>query len=99
MSMTYSAGQGAPQTGGDGTPPPATALHSEAPDRTGPAEPVPVRLHHFFERSRAARPDAVALVCGGEKLAYADLDALANRLAHYLARRGVRPGDSVGLLL
>ncbi len=57
------------------------------------------RLHHVFERTRDATPDALALVAGDERLSYAQLDARANRLAHHLARRGVRPGGRVGLLL
>ncbi|HEX5272928.1 MAG TPA: amino acid adenylation domain-containing protein, partial [Gemmataceae bacterium] len=57
------------------------------------------RLQDFFERTVSARPGNLALVCGDERLCYADLDARANRLAHDLARLGVRPGDRVGFLL
>src|SRR5438046_1331900 len=60
---------------------------------------VPARLYHFFERACEAFPDNLALVCGTERLSYADLDARANRLAGHFVRRGVRPGDRVGLLL
>jgi non-ribosomal peptide synthetase-like protein len=59
---------------------------------------APRRLHDFFEQQVDATPAACALVCGTERLSYAELDARANRMAHYLARQGVRAGDRVGLL-
>ncbi len=34
----------------------------------------------------------------GLTLSYAELDAHANQLARFLVRRGVRPGDRIGLL-
>ena len=64
----------------------------------GPGVKTPFLLHHFFEHAVDAHPNAPALRCADERLSYADLDAQANRLAHYLVRRGVRPGDRVGLL-
>jgi amino acid adenylation domain-containing protein len=63
-------------------------------DRTGRAR----QLHHLYEQSCDARPRATALICGSERLSYAELDARANQVAHYLVRLGVRPGDRVGLL-
>jgi non-ribosomal peptide synthetase-like protein len=58
-----------------------------------------LRLHQFFENTCDRTPGAVALVCGPDRLSYADLDARANRLGNYLVRLGIRPGDRVGLLL
>ncbi len=63
-----------------------------------PAAPVR-RLHQFFERACDEHPSNLAVVCGPDRLTYADLDSRANRLAHRLARLGVRPGDRVGLLM
>src|SRR5262245_34780729 len=57
------------------------------------------RLHHLFEQSADRAPGQVALVCGGERLTYADLDRRANRLAHHLIAGGVSPGSRVGLLV
>ncbi|HEV3257006.1 MAG TPA: amino acid adenylation domain-containing protein, partial [Gemmataceae bacterium] len=59
----------------------------------------PGRLHEFFERTCDRTPNALALVCAGERLTYAALEARANQLGNYLVRHGVRPGDRVGLLL
>lgn len=56
-------------------------------------------VQDFLERSAARTPDKVALVCDGQRLSYAAVDAMANRMAHALRERGVRPGDRVALLL
>jgi non-ribosomal peptide synthetase-like protein len=67
--------------------------------RIASAPAAPQRLHHFFERTCHAHPGNLALIAAEERLSYASLDARANQLAHHLTRRGVRPGDRVGLLL
>ncbi|MEU6312976.1 amino acid adenylation domain-containing protein [Streptomyces sp. NPDC047014] len=50
----------------------------------------------FAERA-AATPDAVAVVSGGRRLTFAELDARAEALAGLLAGRGVGPEDVVAL--
>ncbi|MEV7168496.1 amino acid adenylation domain-containing protein [Streptomyces sp. NPDC093224] len=50
----------------------------------------------FAERA-AADPDAVAVVSGGRRLTFAELDARAESLAGLLAGRGVGPEDVVAL--
>ncbi|MFJ6380973.1 amino acid adenylation domain-containing protein [Kitasatospora sp. NPDC092039] len=67
-------------------PPPAA-------DQGGPT--VPELFHRQAERT----PDAVALVCGEERIDYAGLRSRANRLAHHLRSLGAGPGTVVGLLL
>ncbi|MET8842361.1 amino acid adenylation domain-containing protein [Streptomyces rubiginosohelvolus] len=64
----------------------------------GPAAPAATIAGRFAEQVRRA-PDAVAVVSGAERLSYAELDARANRLAHWLIGRGVGPEVRVGLLL
>ena len=56
-------------------------------------------LADLFESVADAVPDRLALVCGGRRLTYAELDARANRMAHHLLARGVEPGEHVGLHL
>ena len=51
----------------------------------------------LIEHSADAVPDRVALIVGDRAETYADLEARANRLAHYLAAEGVGPGDHVGI--
>jgi long-chain acyl-CoA synthetase len=55
----------------------------------------PPSFHALFERSRAAGPDAEALVCGDSRWTYAQCDAIATRLAAGLRANGVSAGDRV----
>ncbi|NIF18853.1 non-ribosomal peptide synthetase, partial [Pantoea sp. Cy-639] len=47
----------------------------------------------------AQAPEALAVVQGEQRLSYGELNQRANRLAHYLIRRGVACGDRVALCL
>ncbi|MDN3356468.1 non-ribosomal peptide synthetase [Actinomadura sp. DC4] len=51
-----------------------------------------------FAARAAERPDAVAVVSGGEALSYASLDAAANRVAARLTEAGVTRGRRVGVV-
>ncbi|AXA91301.1 non-ribosomal peptide synthetase [Massilia sp. YMA4] len=54
-------------------------------------------VHQLFERQAAQTPDAIALEFDGQRLRYAELNARANRLAHYLRQLGVGPDDRVAV--
>ncbi|OIN78439.1 acyl-CoA synthetase [Mycobacterium malmoense] len=58
---------------------------------------VALNIADLAEHAIDAVPDRVALICGDEKLTYAELEEKANRLAHYLIDRGVKKDDKVGL--
>ncbi|HEU5035504.1 MAG TPA: acyl-CoA synthetase [Nocardioides sp.] len=51
----------------------------------------------LFEHAVDAAPDNPALKVGDRVVTYAELEADANRLAHYLQAQGVRPGDHVAI--
>ncbi|TDD20800.1 non-ribosomal peptide synthetase, partial [Nonomuraea diastatica] len=53
----------------------------------------------LFARVVATAPEATALVCGEERVSYAELDARVARLAAALRRRGVADGCVVGVCL
>ncbi|HZP67908.1 MAG TPA: amino acid adenylation domain-containing protein, partial [Rudaea sp.] len=54
-------------------------------------------VHREFEQRALAHPDALAAACGGARLSYAQLNARANRLAHYLEEIDLRRGARVGV--
>jgi non-ribosomal peptide synthetase component F len=62
-------------------------------------------LHQLIERQAAKTPKAIACVVAGEnaaedkQLSYGELDSKANQLAHALRKRGVGPGQRVGIFV
>jgi len=58
-----------------------------------------LQIEQFLERSAVRFPDKTALVCGTERLTYAEISQMANRLANALIARGVRRGDRVAVCL
>ncbi|MEU3190615.1 amino acid adenylation domain-containing protein, partial [Streptomyces sp. NPDC006992] len=58
-----------------------------------------VSLAGLFEEQARRDGDAVALVCGERSLSYGELNAWANRLAHWLIGRGVGPEKLVAVEL
>ncbi|MGW3572564.1 AMP-binding protein, partial [Streptomyces sp. NPDC000941] len=69
-------------------------------DWNNTAHPVPdAVLPELFEAQVARTPDAVAVVCEGEKLTYGELNVRANRLARHLIGQGVGPERLVAVAL
>ena len=53
----------------------------------------------LIERHARTSPDRVAVVSGGERLTYGELDGAATRLAGHLSARGARDGTAIGICL
>ncbi|WP_367437163.1 amino acid adenylation domain-containing protein [Streptomyces celluloflavus] len=60
---------------------------------------VGLPVHSLFEEQAARVPDATALVFGDRRLSYSELNGRANRLAHFLAGRGITRGSAVAILV
>jgi amino acid adenylation domain-containing protein len=56
-------------------------------------------IHELFEAQVARRPNAVAITCGKDVLTYAQLNARANQLAHFLRKRGAGPESLVAMYM
>jgi amino acid adenylation domain-containing protein len=54
-------------------------------------------IHEIFQQIVKTRASEVALIFGENRLSYGELDARANRLAHYLRSLGVGPDVLVGI--
>jgi acyl-CoA synthetase (AMP-forming)/AMP-acid ligase II len=59
----------------------------------------PSTLSSLFRTFGALNASTEALISGEERLTFADLDAVSERLARSLAGRGVRKGDRVGIAM
>jgi amino acid adenylation domain-containing protein len=54
-------------------------------------------LHRLFEEQVEKQPDAIAAIFDREQLTYNELNQRANRVAHYLRKRGVTTETMVGI--
>jgi len=63
------------------------------------AEYPDVCAHTLFEQQVERDPDAIAVMCGDERLTYAQLNQRANQVAHFLRKRGIGPESLVGVCL
>jgi amino acid adenylation domain-containing protein len=74
-------------------------------NRRGPSMPahIPVDsrqlVHRLIEHHARVQPCAIALLMGEQELSYSELNTRANRLAHQLARIGIRPEMRVGVAM
>ncbi len=60
-------------------------------------EPEKQCLHELFESQEDSRAAETAIICDCGTFTYQDIERRANKLAHHLMKRGVRPGAFVGL--
>src|SRR5687768_13876823 len=56
-------------------------------------------VEDFLFQSAARLPDKTALICEGQRLSYAEIDAMSNRLAHAMVANGMKRGDRIALFL
>lgn len=56
-------------------------------------------IHELFEARVIDYPNAVALVCNGQELSYAELNLRAEELARYLRSIGAKPRKLIGVCL
>lgn len=68
-------------------------------NRTETDYPRESTISQLFEQQVARTPDAVAVVAGGGRLTYRELDTAANRLARYLQAQGAGTETLVGVAI
>ncbi len=61
--------------------------------------PKDATIHQIFERQAEQNPGHIAVKCGTRALAYRELNARANQLAHFLKDKGVKRGSLVAVAL
>jgi fatty-acyl-CoA synthase len=59
----------------------------------------PITIVDIMEEHAKKRPDAAAILFGGEAVTYSDLNRRADAYAHWARSQAVRPGDVVALLM
>jgi acyl-CoA synthetase (AMP-forming)/AMP-acid ligase II len=60
---------------------------------------LPATLPDFFRAFCALHSEAEAVVSGEERLSFADLDRISERLAHGLVARGIAKGDRIAIAM
>jgi acyl-CoA synthetase (AMP-forming)/AMP-acid ligase II len=79
---------------------PVMRVESHFGDRVVPCfQDRPQSLYALLHEAAKTNPSGEALVCGSERLTYAELLKQSSQLATGLARRGIKAGDRVAMLL
>ena len=68
-------------------------------NRTERSYPCGRMIHELFEEQVDRAPNSVAVICDGQSLSYAELNAKSNQLARYLREKGVGPDQRVGICI
>ncbi|HXQ69072.1 MAG TPA: AMP-binding protein, partial [Pyrinomonadaceae bacterium] len=71
--------------------------HLSAWNDTAAEYPKDKCVHELFEEHAIDSPDEIALVFGGERMTYRELNERANQVAHYLRRLHLIPNTPVGI--
>lgn len=58
-----------------------------------------VPAHKLFEAHAKKRPEKKAVIAADESYTFKELNEHANRIAHYLIKKGVKTGDMIGIVL
>ena len=66
---------------------------------TGADYPRHTPLHQLLAQTARRYSNKTALIVNDERMSFRVLDETANRVAHYLKRTGIGPGDLVGVML
>ncbi|CAN7202807.1 non-ribosomal peptide synthase/polyketide synthase [Bradyrhizobium sp. LjRoot220] len=81
---------------------PVTTVDADPADNCNrhavPAVALPL-VHEAISEHAKRKPERTALTIGGKMLSFGALDAKANRLAHHLIHRGLRPEQRVGVVV
>ncbi len=64
-----------------------------------PANHQPLTPLSFLERAASTFPDRTAIIHGHQRIRYADFYARSRRLASALAKKGIKKGDTVAVML
>ena len=64
-----------------------------------PEETSNRHIHELFEAQASRIPDTIAVTSAHDALTYGELNASANRVAHFLIRLGAKPESVVGVFL
>ncbi len=68
-------------------------------DHFGADHPPAACVHKLFELEVERSPDRIALAYGRETVTYAELNARANRIAHFLIAQGLEPEALIGIAM
>ncbi|HEY4085637.1 MAG TPA: AMP-binding protein [Bryobacteraceae bacterium] len=64
-----------------------------------PPPGLPDPIHRRIEQRAASNPQQIAVIAGGRKVTYCELNSRANRLARYLRRMMPSPATPVGIFI
>lgn len=58
-----------------------------------------IKINKLFEKQAELYPNKIAIIHEDKKITYAELNGMANQLAHVMVNQGIKPGDLVPLFI